>query len=109
MKFWPFPILRNYGERKRLTQLFTMFAESKNLRITKEDEYDICISCEYGDMKFWNKNQYYCWGFSGEFKDLEGRKFRWVGSLPSRYAVRAMRKALDGKLAETINEAKLPR
>lgn len=100
MKFWPFPIIRLHSENKRVTKLFLMFARSKNLRITCECAHYITVTTEHGDMTFWNANKYYAWGCDGSYSSPEGRKLRWSSELPSRYAVRAMRSALEDKFEE---------
>lgn len=102
MKFWPFPLIRVYRENKRVTKIFLMFASSKNLRILREGVHEITLTCEHGDLLFWNANKYYAWGKIGCFSTPEGSGLKWVDELPSRYAARALRLAIQGKFAEAI-------
>lgn len=100
MKFWPFPIVRNYEENACLTALFLMFAKSKNLKIIARDRHYIVVKTEHGTLKFWSANMFYAWASDGEYQAIDGRRQKWFSVMPSRYAVRVMRKALRHRLVE---------
>lgn len=100
MKFWPIPPFRVHETEKRITDLFLMFSDTDDLKIIKEEPHHVTIRCKHGTMRFWDANHYYGWASDGEFSGTDGTSARWNRQMPSRYAVREMRKALEGKLVE---------
>ncbi|UCV00276.1 hypothetical protein [Acidovorax radicis] len=51
------------------------------------------VRCARGDLRFWSSNAYYAWASDGGLT-AEGQTISWSNEMPSRYAVRAMRKAV---------------
>jgi len=90
MKFWPFPILRNYKTNHDLTDLVLAFANSNCLELVSGDGYYMTIRCELGTLKFWCENAYYAWVQDGTFTDSSGNSTSWKRELPSRYAVKRL-------------------
>lgn len=95
MKFWPFPIVRLHAENKDLTRLFLLFAEAQNLKVLSPDRYALTVSSEHGTLCFWGANEYHAWASSGWHETADGTRIAWWGEMPSRYAVRAMAKAIN--------------
>lgn len=93
-KFWPFPLLRYRSTSKSLSRLFLDFAEAPDLHLVGSDEYYTEVKCSLGLLRFWSANGAFACASNGVAK-LQGRNFEWRQVMPSRYAVRAMQKALD--------------
>lgn len=97
MKFWPFPLIRNHRTNKDLSALFLLFAGSNNLEVVQTEYGETTVTCEHGDLCFWSNNAYYAWGQRGWYESVGEKRVEWEGELPSRYAVRAMAKAINFK------------
>ena len=94
LKFWPFPLLRNYRASPDLSQLFLDFAAAPDLTLVSAGPYRMTVSCARGELQFWSANAYYAWAKDGSWT-AEGKTVSWSDEMPSRYAVRAMRKAVS--------------
>lgn len=95
-KFWPFPLLRNYGTSHDLSKLFMEFAEAPDLHICRQEPHHIVVACSKGELRFWSANRYYAWANEGSLT-AAGKTIAWRDEMPSRYAMRAMRKAIELK------------
>lgn len=87
MKFWPFPFIRNNSTSPAVTFLFDRFAEDKELKVVSIDDYRTEVKSSFGSMKFWSANRWYAYGSEG-IASINGKEFRWVQQMPSRYSVR---------------------
>lgn len=94
LKFWPFPLLCNYASDKAVTALFLDFARSSDLELAAQDRHYLNLKCAIGSIRFWNANRYYAWAQDGCFESAAGGKHYWRDEMPSRYAMREMRRAL---------------
>jgi hypothetical protein len=93
MKFWPFPILRNYSTSNALTDLFLRFAGSPEVQFERIDNFYIKATCSAGTLVIWDENRWYAWAQTGVFTNAHGESVKWSNAMPSRYAVKKMRKA----------------
>ncbi len=50
MKFWPFPMIRNFDTSDDLSLLFEDFAQAEDLEIVKQDQFWTVISCRLGQI-----------------------------------------------------------
>lgn len=106
-KFWPFPLLRNNGTSPGLSKLFMEFAAAPDLHICRQESHHIVVACSKGELRFWSANRYYAWASEGSLT-AAGKTVAWQDEMPSRYAVRAMRKAIEPRrfaLPSTEKEA----
>lgn len=94
IKFWPFPILRNNRTSSSLSRLFLEFAAAADLEVVKTESHHTVVRCSRGELRFWSANAYYAWANVGELL-VDGREISWQDEMPSRYAVRSMRKAIE--------------
>jgi hypothetical protein len=92
-KFFPFPIVRNCSTSPDLSRLFLDFAQSPDLRVVKTEMHFITVRCSHGELRFWQSNRYYAWASEGTYT-FGGHTTHWNDEMPSRYAVRAMSKAI---------------
>lgn len=106
IKFWPFPLFRNYSTSQELTQLFFALAAQDDLSVSKPDFYTLKVSTGIGTVEFWDANKYYAWADRGTLTTTGGRTVSWQDEMPSRAAARAMRKAISGKLYEIADRSK---
>jgi hypothetical protein len=97
---------RSYRSDERVTEAFLLMAESPDLDVTPEDSgvgdipYYVIVSSPIGELRFWNANQWYAWANQGEFKSATApeQNFKWRGVMPSRQAVRKMRRRIGHRL-----------
>jgi hypothetical protein len=95
MKFWPFPLIRNYMTDDALSVLFEQFAADPSLEVLSEEAYRIKLRGRLGVLEFWNANRWYAWASNGTFHPVgkTDNHMIWADVMPSRWAVRRMRKA----------------
>lgn len=93
-KFWPFPIIRNHSTSSSLSRLFMEFAAASDFEVVKTESHHTVVRCSRGELRFWTANAYYAWACTGELS-VDGKHISWKEEMPSRYAVRAMRKAIE--------------
>ena len=95
-KFWPFPLIRNNPTSAALDRIFLAFALAADLRIVRVEPHRIVVTCHLGELRFWSANAYYAWASEGHYfaRGATEKEF-WANEMPSRYAVRKMRKSLD--------------
>jgi hypothetical protein len=93
---WPFPMLRNYATDAMLTELFLSFARTK-FSIVKNGTYELHLRGPMGEIKCWNANRWYAWAGQGAFTPTDAKEaaILWKDRMPSRAAVRTMRKAVE--------------
>jgi len=91
MKFWPFPVMRNYGSSPGVDALFDRVLNDSEVEITNNDGYYTTLSCSFGTLTFWTANKYYAYANQGEFKAKNGKSFQWKDEMPSRWMVRKIR------------------
>lgn len=103
MKFWPFPLLRNYPADPSITKVFDAFSASKKLRVLSIDAYRATVTCEIGELQFWCANKYYAYGSEGRFEAKDGVIFEWSGGMPGRASVRGMAKALASAITARVD------
>jgi hypothetical protein len=105
MDIWPFPLLRNYATDRVLTELFFRFAKSE-FRIVFDDPYTLKLKSNLGELNIWNSNRYYAWAMEGVFTPAiaELSKITWKDRLPSRAAVRQLRKAIERSRLLELND-----
>jgi hypothetical protein len=102
--WWPFPLLRNYSEDASLTRLFLRIAAQPDLVVIDEDGYRMTVSCSLGRLSFWIENRYYAWANSGTWAPAFGFAASWRDAMPSRGAVRTMRRAVERLTPEPNQE-----
>jgi hypothetical protein len=102
--WWPLPMIRNYSEDASLTRLFLRIAAQPDLAVVDDDGYRTTVSCSLGRLSFWSENRYYAWAHSGTWEPAFGSAAEWRDAMPSRGAVRAMRRAIEGLAPEPNQE-----
>lgn len=93
---WPFPIIRIYSTDAMLTELFLSFSRT-DFEVVKNGTYDLHLRGPMGEINCWNANRWYAWAVKGTFKpaDATEASILWNDRLPSRWAVRQMRRAVE--------------
>lgn len=103
MKVWPFPLIRSYHTSRGLTALFERFAEAPDMVVKEQGAVWLRLECSYGTLEIWNANKWYAWASQGKYVAPSGVAIRWEDELPSRWAVRRMRQALDNRFGVTFD------
>jgi hypothetical protein len=95
VKFWPFPLIRNYMTDEALSVLFEQFANDPSLEVMADSGYRLKLRGRLGVLEFWNANRWYAWASEGTFHPVgkADDHMIWHGVMPSRWAVRRMCKA----------------
>jgi len=87
---------QNYATDAVVTELFHSFARTA-FEVVRNGPYELHLRGPMGEIKCWNANRWYAWASEGTFTPADAKEaaILWKHRMPSRAAVRRMRKAVE--------------
>lgn len=94
MKYWPFPLLRNYKTHPQVDAVVRLVLSCPDVEVTEcewpHSHYSVA-SCSVGELRFWSRNGDYAYASDGTFTPADGSdRMVWKDVMPSRWAVRRL-------------------
>ena len=94
MRYWPFPLLRNYKTHPEVDAVVRLVLSCPDVEVTEcewpHNHYSVA-SCSVGELRFWSGNGDYAYASDGIFTPADGSdRTIWKDVMPSRWAVRRL-------------------
>ncbi len=103
MKFWPFPLIRNYPTCPRVDGAVRLVLSQSDLRFVRGTQHHETYASSEGELTFWAVNRFYAYASEGLFKACDGTSFHWKDAMPSRSTV-----ALRSRASASVSRAQGP-